>query len=156
MQNTHRPFDALRLPGFPIFLLTFLLTMMADNVEHVISYWVAFEKFHSPALGGFAVISHWVPFLFFSVWSGVLEKSYDPRRMVQIGLAVFAAVSVAWGLLFLTDTLQMWHAVVLLVFHGVAGVIWGPAAQIYIHEIVEGPQLPSAVRLLATARYLGL
>jgi MFS family permease len=130
--------------------------MMADSIEHVISYWIMFEKFHSPALGGFAVISHWVPFLLFSVWSGVVADRYDPRRMVQIGLAVFAAVSLGWGLLFLTDTLEMWHAVVLLVFHGVAGVIWGPAAQIYIHEIVEGPHVPSAVRLLATARYMGL
>ena len=33
--------------------------MMADNIEHVISYWVAYEKFRSPELGGFAVISHW-------------------------------------------------------------------------------------------------
>ena len=41
--------------------------MMADNIEHVISYWVAFEKFQSPTLGGFAVISHWLPFLLFSV-----------------------------------------------------------------------------------------
>ena len=39
--------------------------MMADNIEHVISYWVMFQKFHSPALGGFAVICHWVPFLLF-------------------------------------------------------------------------------------------
>ena len=52
-----RPFDALRLPGFAVFLVTFLLTMMADNVEHVMSYWIAFQKFHSPALGGFAVVS---------------------------------------------------------------------------------------------------
>lgn len=41
--------------------------MMADNIEHVISYWVVFQKFHSPALAGFAVLSHWLPFLLFSV-----------------------------------------------------------------------------------------
>jgi len=51
-------FGALRLPGYRAYLGTFLLTMMADNVEHVISYWVMFQKFHSPALGGFAVVSH--------------------------------------------------------------------------------------------------
>src|SRR3954471_14232330 len=130
--------------------------MLADNIEHVISYWVMFQKFHSPALGGFAVISHWVPFLLFSVWSGAIADRYDPRRMIQIGLAVFAAVSVAWGLLFLSDTLEMWHAGVLLVFHGLAGVLWGPASQVYIHDLVESEHLPSAIRLSATARWLGL
>ena len=37
--------------------------MTAESVEHVISYWVIFETFHSPTLAGFAVISHWVPYL---------------------------------------------------------------------------------------------
>lgn len=51
-------FGALRLPGYRAHFITYVLAMMADNIEHVISYWVAFQKFKSPALGGFAVVSH--------------------------------------------------------------------------------------------------
>jgi hypothetical protein len=51
--------------------------MTADNIEHVISDWVMFQKFHSPTLGGFAVISHWVPFLLFSFHAGALADRYD-------------------------------------------------------------------------------
>jgi MFS family permease len=50
----------------------------------------------------------------------------------------------------------MWHAAVLLVFHGLAGVLWNPAAQLFIHDIVEEKELHSAIRLTATARWLGL
>jgi MFS family permease len=149
-------FPALRQPVFRAYFLGAASLMMADSIEHVISYWMMFEKFHSPALGGFAVISHWVPFLLFSIWSGAAADRYDPRRLIQLGMAVFMGVSIAWGLLFLSDTLEMWHAVVLLVFHGLAGVIWGPAAQLYIHEIVDEAHLHSAIRLSATARWLGL
>jgi MFS family permease len=149
-------FPALRQPVFRAYFLGAASLMMADSIEHVISYWMMFEKFHSPALGGFAVISHWVPFLLFSIWSGALADRYDPRRLIQIGMAVYMAVSLAWGLLFLGDALEMWHAVVLLIFHGLAGVIWGPAAQLYIHEIVDDEHLHSAIRLSATARWLGL
>ena len=39
--------SALRLPGFRAFFITYMLAMMADNIEHVISYYVAFAKFHS-------------------------------------------------------------------------------------------------------------
>ena len=63
--------------------LTYVLAMMADNIEHVISYWVVFQKFQSPALGGFAVLSHWLPFLFFSVGVGGLADRFDPRRIIQ-------------------------------------------------------------------------
>ena len=130
--------------------------MMADSIEHVISYWIMFEKFHSPALGGFAVVSHWLPFLLFSVYSGALADRFDPRRIIQLGMLCFIVASLGWGFFFVTDTLEMWHAMVLLVIHGFAGVLWGPAGQLLIHDIVGPERLQSAVRLSATARMLGL
>jgi MFS family permease len=156
MQTTHRPFDALRLPGFRAFLLTFLLTMMADNVEHVISYWVAFQKFRSPALGGFAVVSHWLPFLVFSVAVGALNDRFDSRRLIQLGAGLFMLVSLGWGYFFVTDTLKVWHAMVLLALHGCAGVFWMTSSQVLLYDVVGGAGIASAVRLNATARYLGM
>ena len=149
-------FAALRHRTFRAYFLTSAAAMMADNIEHVISYWVIFEKFQSPALGGFAVLSHWLPFLLFSVYSGALADRYDCRRIIQLALLLFMGVSLAWGLLFLTDTIEMWHAMVLLVVHGIAGVIWQPAAQLLVHDIVGMGELQSAIRLSATSRYLGL
>jgi MFS family permease len=151
-----RAFGALRLPGYPAYLITFALTMMADNVEHVISYWVVFQRFHSPALAGFAVVSHWLPYLLFSVAVGALNDRFDSRRLIQAGALLFALVSVGWGYFFVTDTLQIWHAMVLLVLHGCAGVLWITSSQVLLYQIVGPDALPSAVRLAATARYLGL
>jgi MFS family permease len=151
-----RAFGALGLPGYRIYLVTFALTMMADNVEHVISYWVAFQKFHSAALGGFAVVSHWLPYLAFSVAVGALNDRLDSRRLIQAGAVLFAGVSAGWGYFFVTDSLQMWHAMVLLVLHGCAGVLWMTSSQMLLYQIVGPAALPSAVRLAATARYLGV
>ena len=133
-----------------------MMAMMADSVEHVITYWIAFQKFHSPALGGFAMLSHWVPYILFATSMGALTDRVDPRRLVQIGMGLFMFCSLAWSLLFLTGRLEMWHAAVLLTIHGLAGVFWAPPSQVLIHDIVGGPRLPSAVRMMATARYLGL
>ena len=63
-------FAALRHPGFRTYFTYTAMTMMADSIEHVISYWIMFQKFHSPALGGYAILSHWLPFLFFGVYVG--------------------------------------------------------------------------------------
>ena len=149
-------FAALRHPGYRAFFLCQAMTMMADSIEHVISYWIMFQKFHSPALGGFAILAHWLPFLLFSVWSGALADRFDPRRLIQIGMLLFMLASLGWSVLLLTDTLEMWHAAALLVVHGFAGVFWNPSAQVLIHDIVGPAQLHSAVRLSTTARYLGL
>ncbi|HEY4187804.1 MAG TPA: MFS transporter [Polyangia bacterium] len=151
-----RAFAALRLPGYRAHFITYVLAMMADNIEHVISYWVAFQKFHSPALGGFAVLSHWLPYLAFSVSVGALNDRFDARRIIQAGMLLFITASLGWGYFFVTDSLTMGAAMLLLVLHGCAGVLWQTSSQMLLHDIVGPALLPSAVRLNATGRYLGV
>lgn len=149
-------FGALRSRDCRTYLVGSMSSMMADNVEHVLTYWVLWERFHSPALAGFAVVAHWVPFLLLSVWCGGLADRYDCRRVIQAAQALFMAVSLAWGVLFVTGTLTVPAACLLLVAHGLAGALWSPAEQLMLHDFVGTDDLPSAVRLNATARSLGI
>jgi MFS family permease len=149
-----RTFTSFANRDFRIFFFAASAAMMADNIEHVISYWVVFQKFHSPSLLAFAVVSHWAPFLAFAAYTGSLADRFDVRRLIQIGMGIYMSVSIGWGVMFLTDSTAQWKAMALLLTHGIAGVIWIPAAQVLIHRIVGAEQLPSAVRLNATGRYL--
>jgi predicted MFS family arabinose efflux permease len=149
-------FAALHVPAYRRYFAVNLLSMTADNIEHVISYWVIFQLFRSPTLAGFAVISHWVPFLLFSLHAGALADRYDCRKLIQISQALFMSASVAWAVLIMTGTLQMWHAAVILMVHGAAGVIGAPASQLIIHDMVPRDELASAIRLNATSRYLAI
>jgi MFS family permease len=146
----------MRSPPYRTQFAAFVLAMMADNIEHVISYWVVFQKFHSPALAGFAVLSHWLPFLMFSVAVGALADRFDHRRIIQCGMLLFIVASAGWGIFFITDTLEMWSAMLLLVIHGCAGVLWQTPNQLLLYDLVGPADLPSAVRLNAMARYLGV
>ena len=154
--NQQLAFAALHDRDFRVFFVTTMLAMMADNIEHVISYWLLFEKFHSPVLAGFADISHWTPFLLFSVYFGAIADRYDCRKIIQIAQIMYMGVSAAWAVLFYTNTIQVWHASVLLVIHGIAGVLWTPAEQLFIHDIAGSERIQSAVRLNATSRQLGI
>ena len=60
------------------------------------------------------------------------------------------------GYFFITGTIEMWHAMLLLVIHGCAGVLWQTPNQLLLWDIVGPKDLPSAVRLNAMARYLGV
>ena len=149
-------FGALQHRDYRRYFSLVLLSATADNIEHVISYWVIFQAFHSPMLAGFAVISHWVPFLLFSVYAGSLADRYDCRKLIQISQGLFALASLAWAVLFLTGTLRVWHAAGILLIHGAAGVIGLPASQLIVYDIVGPEKLPSAIRLNATSRYLAI
>jgi len=156
VSESPKSFAALRHPQYRVYFIVTALAMMADNIEHVISYWVLYQKFHSPTLAGIAILTHWLPFLLFSVYSGALADRYDNRRIIQVAMLFFMTASLGWAWLFITDSVEQWHAVVLLTIHGMAGVLWGPASQLLIHDIVGARNLQSAVRLNATARQLGI
>ena len=109
---------------------------MGDNIEHVITYWVMWELFESPLLAGFAVISHWLPHLLFSVYFGSLADRYDCRRIIQTAQVMFILASVGWGVVFVTghakpgDTGTDWRALAntaahakltLVIYMGVSG-----------------------------------
>src|SRR6266850_1929921 len=149
-------FAALHHRSFRFFFIGTMLAMMADNIEHVVSYWLLFQKFRSPTLAGFAEISHWTPFLLLSVYFGGIADRYDCRKIIQVAQIMFMAVSATWAVLFFTNTIQVWHAGILLIIHGIAGVMWAPAEQLLIHDIVGAEHIQSAVRLNATSRQLGI
>jgi len=157
-QSQARParFAALRNPACRVYLGGGALAMMADNIEHVITYWVIWQKFHSPALTGFEVISHWLPFLLLSPYFGALADRHDCRKLIQASQALFMVVSLTWGILFATGTLTVWDACVLLVLHGMAGALWTPPEQLLLEDFVGTADLPSAIRLNSTARSLGV
>jgi MFS family permease len=150
------PFAALRHGDFRVYVTGATLSMMADNIEHVITYWVLWDRFHSPMLAGFAVVSHWLPFLLLSFFFGGLADRHDCRRLIQASQGLFMLVSISWGLLFLTGQLQVWQAMVLLSLHGMAGAMWGPPEQLMLHDIVGPGHLESAVRLNSTGKMLGV
>lgn len=149
-------FAAFRHRGYGGYILGNATAMLADNAEHVISYWVLHQKFHSPALGGFAVVSHWVPFLLLSGYAGALADRVNTRRMIQLGMLVFMGVSLGWGVLFMSGHMQIWQAWILLSLHGVAGVLWTGPSQLLLHDVVGSQHLQSAVRLSASSRYIGM
>jgi MFS family permease len=149
-------FAALHHADYRKYFFVLMAAQMGDNIEHVISYWLLYQKFHSPVLAGFAVISHWTPFLLFAVYFGALADRHDCRRVIQTAQAMYALVSLTWGILFLTDTIEVWHACALLVLHGMSGVLGQPASQLIIHDIVGREHLQSAVRLNSTGRNIAI
>src|SRR3989304_3600598 len=93
----HR-FPALTVPHFRLYAATALLSMAADNIEHVIAYWVIWQLTHSPFWLGYAVVAHWLPFTLFSFYSGSLAD-----RLAIHGIA---------GLIFSPSSMLIIHEMV--------------------------------------------
>jgi MFS family permease len=130
--------------------------MIGDNIEHVIGYWVIWELTHSPFWLGYAVVAHWLPFTLFSLYSGSLADRFSRRWLIELALGIYVFVSFGWGFLYLTGLLQIWHIAVLLVLHGIAGLIITPSSMLIIHEMVGKEKLVSAISINASLRPLAM
>jgi MFS family permease len=147
-------FPALRVPEFRLYWATSTVAMFADNVEHVIGYWLLWELTHSPFWLGYAVFAHWFPFLLFSLHAGAWADRFNNRHLLQITQACYVVSSGGLGLLAVTGQLQLWHMIVLLLVHGFSGVIQMPSSQVLVHDLVGKDYLPNALSLSAGSRYL--
>src|SRR5262249_57868089 len=99
-------------------------------------------------------LSHWTPFLFFSVYFGAMADRYDCRKVIQVAQIMFMGVSAAWAVLFYTDTIQIWHACVLLVIHGMAGGVWGAGRPMLFYHNVCAVRRPNTGLLYTPRRQL--
>jgi len=64
------------------------------------------RAFGALSLAGFAVVSHWLPFLVLSVPVGALNERFDSRRLIQGRAVLFMVASAGWGYFFVTDRLR--------------------------------------------------
>ena len=157
--NGRRPirFAALQVPLFRRYWVASWISSTGDGMENVIRGLLVVQLVGlaaAPFWLGMMVFAHWVPFTLFSLYGGALADRYDNRK-VQIAaqlLLMTAAFGVAAATL--AGIVTVWWIFGLLLIHGFAGAIGGPAQQTLIHSIVGRDRLLSAVSLNSTARQL--
>src|SRR5437667_529269 len=148
-------FAALQVPEFRWYWLTSWISSTGDGMENVIRGLLVVQLVGiaaAPFWLGMMVFAHWVPFTVFSLYGGTLADRYDNRK-VQIAaqlLLMVAAFGVAAATL--SNIVTVWWIFGLLLVHGFAGAIGGPAQQTLIHSMVGPSKLLSAVSLNSTAR----
>ncbi|HEV2248919.1 MAG TPA: MFS transporter [Candidatus Limnocylindria bacterium] len=150
-------FAALEVPTFRWYWLTSWISSTGDGMENVIRGLLVVQLVGlgaAPFWLGMMVFAHWIPFTLFSLYGGALADRYDNRK-VQI-VAQLLLMSAAFGVAAatLTGVVTEWWIFGLLLVHGFAGAIGGPAQQTLIHSIVGRDRLLSAVSLNSTARQL--
>ena len=147
-------FEALAVPTFRWYWVFSWISSTGDGMENVIRNVLVYQLAGAaaPFWLGMMVFAHWVPFTFFSLYGGVLADRYDNRKVQLVAqlLLMAAALGVAWATL--AGIVTTWWIFGLLLLHGFAGAIGGPAQQTLIHSMVGPSKLLSAVSLNSTAR----
>lgn len=147
-------FEALSVPTFRWYWVTSWISSTGDGMENVIRNVLVYQLAgtSAPFWLGMMVFAHWIPFTFFSLYGGVLADRHDNRKVQLVTQILLMAAAGGTAAATLGGFVTTWWLFGLLLLHGFAGAIGGPAQQTLIHSMVGPSKLLSAVSLNSTAR----
>ena len=144
-------FGALRHANFRLFFGGMVISLLGMWMHRVALSWLVLELTDSPFYVGLVDALTFLPVLFFSLYAGALADRVSKRRMVmatQTGAMVLASALAAFVL---TDTVTIWHVIVVAAGIGTAMAFDIPARQSFIVEMVGKEDLTNAIALNSSA-----
>ncbi|MFF1252666.1 MFS transporter [Pseudarthrobacter sp. NPDC058329] len=154
-QDRHRPFDALRVHNFRIYVAANLAGTTATWVQRIAQDWLVLELTGSAFAVGITVALQFFPMLVFGLYGGVLADRFDKRRLLILAQSAQMVLSAALGLLVLFDLLMPIHIYVAACMLGFATVIDMPVRLAFIGEIVGKQHMANALTLNSATVQVG-
>jgi len=144
-------FPALASRDFVIFVIGQLISVVGTWAQATALPYLAYRISGRPLDLGLIGFSNTLPTLLFALPAGVLVERWDKRKTVIVFQAIMSLQ--AFGLAFLayTNSIEIWHIVVLAFFFGSAVSIEVTARQSMLIELAGREALPSAIALQTTA-----
>lgn len=99
--------------------------------------WLVYRLTNSPFLLGFVGFSSQIPTFILSPLAGVMADRLNKRRLLIITQSLSMAQAFLIAALTLTNTIQVWHIIVLGIFLGCINAVDIPVRQSFIVEMVE-------------------
>jgi len=142
---------ALRQRNFRLFIGTQLISLIGTWMQTLGQAWLIVVLTRDPFVLGLVTAAQALPVLLFSLLGGVVADRADKRRVLLITPSISLALASILGFLCLSQTVEVWHIVVLAFLLGTVNAMEIPTRQAFVVEMVGPDLLPSAVGLNAAS-----
>ncbi len=153
-------FRALRYRNYRIFFVGQSISLIGTWMQQIAMSWLVYRLSNSALLLGIVGFSGQIPTFLLAPLAGVIADRYNRRRMLIITqvLSTFQALIVTT--LVLTNTIAIWHIIVLSIFLGLVNAFDITVRQAFTVEMIENREdLGNAIALNSSmvnaARLLG-
>jgi MFS family permease len=130
-------FPAFRSRNYRLFFLGQGLSLVGTWITMVAMIWLVYHLTQSPILLGIVGFASQVPNLVLVPFGGVLSDRWNHQHTLIVTQALSMLQSLALAILTLTNTIHIWHIIVLSLFQGIVNAIDSPTRQAFVSEIVE-------------------
>jgi MFS family permease len=124
-----------------------LISLIGTWMQNIARGWLVLELTHSAFWLGMVGLANSLPVLLLSLWAGTLVDSISKRTLVIWTQAISMVAAFVLSALTFTQTVQVWHVIVISLLLGAVFSFDGPARQSFTVEMVGKDDLLNAVAL---------
>jgi MFS family permease len=124
-------------------------------VQRIAQDWLVLELTGSGFYLGLVTALQFAPVWFVSLPGGALADRFNKRKVLMVTNTTAGLTSLILGLLVVTDTVQIWHVMVLAFALGLSDATDKPVRQSFVSEMVGITDMPNAVSLNSANFNLG-
>lgn len=123
--------------------------------QRVAQDWLVLQLTHNAFAVGVATAMQFVPTLIFGMSAGLVADRFDKRHVLLATVSTLGLCASVLGVLCLTDTVRLWHVLLVAFVTGTAACYDNPTRSAFVHEIVGPDRLRNAVSLNSAVFQLG-
>lgn len=123
--------------------------------QRVAQDWLVLQLTHNAFAVGVATAMQFVPTLIFGMSAGLVADRFDKRHVLLATVSTLGVCASVLGVLCLTDTVRLWHVLVIAFLTGTAACFDNPTRSAFVHEIVGPERLRNAVSVNSAVFQLG-
>lgn len=146
-----RTFSSLRHRDFRLLWTSTFFTSGGQWLQQVTLGWLVYDLTGSALMLGLINGVRSIPFIFVSPLSGVAADRIDRRRLMMISQAYLMVLTLAMGLLVISDLVQVWHLFVFTLLSGTGWSFTMPVRQSLVPNLVPKEDLTNAIALNSAA-----
>lgn len=146
-QSAPGTFAALRNQNFRLYFLGQLASTSGTWMQLTAQGWLVFQLTHSAAWLGVVAGAAGLPILALSPVAGVVVERFSRRQTMLVTQTIQMILALLLAGLVFSNTVQIWHILVLAVLLGITNAVDGTARFAIIADLVEREHLRSAITL---------
>ena len=122
-------FDALRSKNFAIYMAGQSVALTGMWVQKLATSWLVYRTTESPFLLGLVELLSNAPIFIIGLLAGAWLEKHDIRKLIIVMQVLTMVHAVIMAILLFTNSIQLWHIIVLSLYLGIVFAIDMPARQ---------------------------
>ena len=141
------PFRAFKSANYTYFWIASLLSINSFFMLLIARGWLVFQMTDSPFIVTVVAAAAQLPSLVLSVFGGVIADRFNRKKVLLINEVSNFAILLLLAILVVTDTVAVWHIIVLGVINGVTFSLAFPARAAIVPSLVPPRDVANGVAL---------